>query len=220
MHFSVKNLIDLRENVNKKLKELNINNYTPNIVAVSKTFPMEIIKPLLDYGHKDFGENKVQEAIDKWTNVKIKYPNINLHMIGKLQTNKVKLAVKIFDFIHSVDSFKLAKKISDEQNKISKKIKILLQINVGKEMQKSGIDIENVSKLYDECKEINLNVVGLMCIPPIGKPVEKYFSAVCEKKNQLKLDYLSLGMSSDYNEAIKFKSNYLRIGSKIFGKRS
>ena len=220
MHFSIKNLIDLKEKVNKKISELNFKNYSPKIIAVSKTFSLGNIQPLIDYGHLDYGENKVQEAVEKWSEIKQKNQNINLHMIGKLQTNKVKLAVKLFDFIHSVDSIKLAKKISDEQTKIKKKVKIFLQVNIGNETQKSGTNVNEVSILYDECIKLNLEVLGLMCIPPIDEPVTNNFLKIKNKNDELKLSYLSLGMSGDYAEAIEVKSNYLRIGTKIFGNRN
>ena len=153
IHFSVKNLIDLQEEVNKKIDDLKITNYHPNIIAVSKTFPMETIKPLIEYGHTHFGENKVQEAVEKWTNEKEKNPDICLHMIGKLQTNKVKFAVKLFDYIHSVDSIKLAKKIAEEQNKLNKKVKLFIQVNLNNEDQKSGISIDSVNELLERCIE-------------------------------------------------------------------
>ena len=165
MHSTVKNLLDIQDNIKVKLNEININNY-PKIIAVSKTFKIDQISPLIDHGHKDFGENKVQEAVEKWTEVKKINPEIQLHMIGKLQTNKVKFAVKLFDYIHSVDSEKLAKKIADEQNKINKNIKIFLQVNIGDENQKSGINKNELKQLVSYCKEINLDLIGLMCIPP------------------------------------------------------
>ena len=220
MHFSVKNLIDISEKVNKKLDELGISNLEPNIIAVSKTFSINHIKPLLDYGHVNYGENKVQEATEKWSYLKAEYPNIKLHMIGRLQTNKVKMAVKIFDFIHSVDSLKLAKKIADEQKKINKKINIFLQINIGDESQKSGVSLTSISNLYDDCINLDLNVLGLMCIPPFGVPVKEFFSQIKKKNDELNLSSLSLGMSDDYLDALEVKSNFLRIGTKIFGKRT
>lgn len=220
MHFSVKNLIDLKEEVNKKINDLNISNYVPNIIAVSKTFSLDNMKPLLDYGHLHFGENKVQEASDKWTIEKRQNPKINLHMIGRLQTNKVKLAVKLFDFVHSVDSIKLAKKIAEEQNKIQKNIKIFLQVNIGNEQQKAGININEAEELLKICLNLKLTVLGLMCLPPMGMPPKDYFIKLKQKNDELKLNSLSMGMSDDYLEALKFKSDYLRIGTKIFGNRS
>ena len=175
MHNTVKNLLDIKNNVESHLNKLNIIN-NPKIIAVSKTFKIDKILPLIDYGHIHFGENKVQEAVEKWTETKEKNSNIKLHMIGKLQTNKVKFAVKLFDYIHSVDSAKLAKKIADEQEKLNKKIKIFLQVNIGNEVQKSGIDKNELNTLVTYCKEINLDLIGLMCIPPANIDPEIYFN--------------------------------------------
>ena len=219
MHFSVKNLIDLQEEVNKKIDDLKISNYRPNIIAVSKTFPIEKIKPLIEYGHTHFGENKVQEAVEKWTNEKEKNPELCLHMIGKLQTNKVKFAVKLFDYIHSVDSIKLAKKIAEEQNKLNKKVKLFIQVNLKNEDQKSGISIDLVNNLLESCIEHKLDVLGLMCLPPIDKPPGEFFLTLKRINEELKLNSLSMGMSNDYLEAINYNSDFLRIGSKIFGPR-
>ena len=174
----------------------------------------------MESGHYDFGENKVQETLDKWSDIKLKNEDVKLHLIGKLQTNKVKHAVKIFDYIHSVDSEKLAKKIADELIKIQRKIKIFIQVNIGDENQKSGVDINNLENLYLYCKKINLNVIGLMCIPPAHDKPEKYFKKMNELKKNLNLNDLSMGMSSDYLKAIEYSSTYLRIGSSIFGERS
>lgn len=218
MHHTVKNLIKITDKINTRLEQINkIKNY--KIIAVSKTFPLEEILPLIEYGQKDFGENKVQEAIDKWSDIKNNHRNIKLHLIGKLQTNKVKIAVKIFDYIHSVDSFKLAKKISEEQIKQKKNIKIFIQVNIGNETQKSGIDLKELKNLCFFCKEINLKVVGLMCIPPINQKPLEYFKQMNVLKEKLKLLELSMGMSADYLEAVDQNSSYLRIGSNIFGKR-
>ena len=191
----------------------------PKIIAVSKTFKMDKILPLIEHGHIDFGENKVQEAIDKWTDLKEKKPKIQLHMIGKLQTNKVKFAVKLFDYIHSVDSEKLAKKISDELLKINKQVKIFIQVNIGDENQKSGVRVEQVTSLVQFCKSINLDVVGLMCIPPLDVETSFYFKEMEKINKSHKFGELSMGMSSDYLEAAKNNSTYLRIGSSIFGQR-
>ena len=216
MHFTVENL----NNIKHEKQKLNQNSQNiPKIIAVSKTFPIEKILPLIEFGHVDFGENKVQEAVDKWTSVKSQNKNIVLHLIGKLQTNKVKSAVKIFDYIHSVDSEKLAKKIAIECEKINKKIRIFIQINIGKEEQKSGIDIENLENFYEFCNNLNLEVVGLMCIPPENKDPSYYFSKMEFLKKKFSIDNLSMGMSSDYLISLNFSSNYLRIGSAIFGKR-
>jgi len=218
MHHTVKNLLDIENNIKIYLKKLNINN-NPNIIAVSKTFAMDKILPLIEHGHIDFGENKVQEAIEKWTEVK-KNSHVRLHMIGKLQTNKVKFAVQIFDYIHSVDSIRLAKKIADEQNKINKKIKIFLQVNIGDENQKSGINKSDVNKLVSYCKEIDLDLIGLMCIPPANIDPEVYFEEMNKLNKTLDLSELSMGMSSDFLIAAKHYSTFVRVGSGIFGQRS
>ena len=198
---------------------MNIQN-TPKIVAVSKTFEIDKILPLIEYGHIDFGENKVQEAVVKWTEIKKQNSEIRLHMIGKLQSNKVKHAVQIFDYIHSVDSEKLAKKIADELYKINKKIKIFLQVNIGNENQKSGIDKDHINQLVIYCREIDLNVIGLMCIPPANIDPESYFKEMNRLNKELGFTELSMGMSSDYLMATKYLSTYVRIGSQIFGQRS
>ena len=218
MHNTVKNLLNIKNNIKDYLNKLNINN-NPNIVAVSKTFKIDKIRPLIDYGHIDFGENKVQEAIEKWSEIKNKNSKIKLHMIGRLQTNKVKFAVQIFDYIHSVDSKKLAKKISDEQNKINKKIKIFLQVNIGDENQKSGINKNQLNDLVDYCKKIGLDLMGLMCIPPLDIDPEDYFIEMNKLNKDLGFTELSMGMSSDYLIATKYLSTYVRVGSSIFGQR-
>ena len=218
MHNTVKNLLDIDNNIKVYLKKLNINN-NPKIVAVSKTFKIDKILPLIEHGHIDFGENKVQEALEKWTEIKKKDSKVRLHMIGKLQTNKVKFAVQIFDYIHSVDSEKLAKKIADEQNKINKKIKIFLQVNIGDENQKSGINKSDVSKLVSYCKEIDLDLIGLMCIPPANIDPEGYFEEMNKLNKTLDLSELSMGMSSDFLIAAKHYSTFVRVGSGIFGQR-
>ncbi len=219
MHSTVKNLLDIENNIKVYLSELNIKNY-PKIIAVSKTFKIDKILPLIDHGHTDFGENKVQEAIEKWTEIKKNNSQIKLHMIGKLQTNKVKFAVKLFDYIHSVDSIKLAKKIADEQNKINKKIKIFLQVNIGDENQKSGISKNEMSQLVSYCKEINLDIIGLMCIPPFDVEPEGYFEEMNKLNKKLGFTELSMGMSSDFLKAVKHLSTFVRVGSSIFGQRS
>ena len=218
MHTTVKNLLDINKKIKHHLNNLNINN-NPKIVAVSKTFKIDKISPLIDYGHIDFGENKVQEALEKWTEIKKKNSKIQLHMIGKLQTNKVKFAVQIFDYIHSVDSEKLARKIANEQIKINKNIKIFLQVNIGNENQKSGINKNELNQLVSVCKEIGLNVIGLMCIPPVNLDPEKYFVEMKNLNKNLGFVDLSMGMSSDYLMAAKNSSTYIRVGSDIFGKR-
>ena len=219
MHKTIQNLIDIQKEIELTLDTLQINK-VPKIIAVSKTFGMDKILPLIEHGHLDFGENKVQEAIEKWSDVKLNNKNLKLHLIGGLQTNKVKLAVKLFDFIHSVDSEKLAKKISEEQLKQKKNLKIFIQVNIGDEQQKSGIDKSSVSDLYSYCKTLNLDVVGLMCIPPFEKPSEKFFKEMNMLSKNLNLNELSMGMSSDYLDAIKNAATYVRIGSNIFGQRS
>jgi len=191
----------------------------PKIIAVSKTFKIDKILPLIDHGHIDFGENKIQEAVDKWTDIRSNNSNIKLHMIGKLQSNKVKFAVKLFDYIHSVDSEKLAKKIADEQKKINKRMKIFIQVNIGEEEQKSGIKKIEVNDLISYCKKIDLDVAGLMCLPPADKNSSIYFNEMNILNHTLGLSDLSMGMSSDYLEASKNSATYLRIGSSIFGER-
>ena len=219
MHITVKNLLDIENKIKIHLNELKINNF-PKIIAVSKTFKIDKIFPLIDHGHIDFGENKVQEAIEKWTEIKKTNSKIKLHMIGKLQTNKVKFAIKLFDYIHSVDSEKLAKKIADEQTKINKKIKIFLQVNIGDESQKSGINKKEVKQLVSYCNEIGLDLVGLMCIPPANINPETYFDEMNKLNKDLGFTELSMGMSSDFLLATKYLSTYLRVGSSIFGQRS
>ena len=218
MHNTVKNLLDIDNNIKVYLNKLNINN-NPKIVAVSKTFKIDKILPLIEYGHIDYGENKVQEAVEKWTEIKKTNSHVRLHMIGKLQTNKVKFAVQIFDYIHSVDSEKLAKKIADEQNKINKKIKIFLQVNIGDENQKSGINKSDVNKLVSYCKEIDLDLIGLMCIPPANIDPEGYFEEMNKLNKTLNFSELSMGMSSDFLIAAKHYSTFVRVGSGIFGQR-
>ena len=219
MHNTVKNLLDIKNNIQDHLNKVGINSY-PKIIAVSKTFSMNKILPLVDYGHTDFGENKVQEALEKWTEIKKKNPKIKLHMIGKLQTNKVKFAVQLFDYIHSVDSAKLAKKIANEQKKINKNIKIFLQVNIGNEIQKSGINKENLNNLVSYCKELKLDLVGLMCIPPENLDSEVFFEEMKKLNKTFGFTELSMGMSSDFLKAIKYSSTYIRVGSSIFGQRS
>jgi len=195
-------------------------NYEPKIVAVSKTFPMSEILPLINEGHVHFGENKVQEAIDKWTDVKQNFEHIKLHMIGKLQTNKVKYVIPLFDYIHSLDNLKLAEKISKEEEKKRKKTKIFIQINIGNESQKSGIAPDKIENFYKICtQDLKLDIIGLMCLPPKNLDGEKYFLEMLNLSKKIKTKDLSMGMSSDYIKAIKYKSTFLRIGSKIFGSR-
>ena len=218
MHDVIKSYKEVISAIEHRLKDQNINQ--PKVIAVSKTFSLDKILPLIDYGHLDYGENKVQEAIEKWINIKLTKKDLKLHLIGKLQTNKVKQAIKIFDYIHSVESEKLAKKIADEQNKQEKKIKIFIQVNIGDENQKSGINKNQLSDFYQFCKTLKLNVVGLMCIPPFDQDSKKYFEEMSVLNKSLNLNELSMGMSSDYLEAISYSATYLRIGSSIFGNRN
>lgn len=218
MHKNINNLIEIKKEIHSK----NIDkNQQPRIVAVSKTFSMKDIKPLIDYGHIDFGENKVQEAIDKWSEIKKTNKDLKLHMIGNLQSNKVKQAVNIFDYIHSLDSIKVAKKISAEQIKIDKNIKIFIQVNIGEENQKNGIKLENLKNFYSECIDnYKLDIIGLMCIPPVKIDPSSFFNKMSDVSKEFSFKELSMGMSSDYILATKYNASFLRIGSKIFGERS
>ncbi len=219
MHQTVENLLSIQSSIKSKLLQLNEKNKIPKIIAVSKTFKIDHILPLIEYGHLDYGENKVQEAVEKWTDIKKQNEKIKLHLIGKLQTNKVKFAVKIFDYIHSLDSEKLAKKIAEEQKKQNLRPKIFIQINLGEESQKSGIIKENLLDFYNFSKDLGLNIIGTMCIPPFEEDSLKFFSKMSELNKLINLTELSMGMSSDYLNAIEFNSTFLRIGSNIFGKR-
>ena len=218
MDITVKNLLDIENKIKSHLSGIDTNNI-PKIIAVSKTFNIDKISPLIEHGHVDFGENKVQEAVEKWSEIKNENSKIKLHMIGKLQTNKVKFAVQIFDYIHSVDSEKLAKKIADEQSKINKKIKIFLQVNIGDEDQKSGINKRDLNKLVSYCQDLDLDLMGLMCIPPISSDPEIHFNEMKQLNYSMGFKELSMGMSSDYIQAVKNSSTYVRIGSNIFGQR-
>ena len=219
MHKTVQNLISIQSSIKSKLLSLNEKTRIPKIIAVSKTFKIDHIQPLIDYGHPDYGENKVQEAIEKWTDVKKKNDKVKLHLIGKLQTNKVKFALKIFDYIHSLDSEKLAKKISEEQKKNNFYPKIFIQVNLGLENQKSGIIKENLVNFFNLCKKLDLNIIGIMCIPPFNEDSSKYFSEMVKLSQSIDKKELSMGMSSDYLNAVEFNSTFLRIGSNIFGQR-
>ena len=215
MHQNVKNLNSIKEEL--KL----INDKLPLIIAVSKTFQMSDIMPLIESGHIHYGENKVQEAVEKWSQIKKEFKNIKLHMIGKLQTNKVKYVVPLFDYIHSLDNIKLAEKIASEQIKKNRNLKIFIQVNIGNEPQKSGINISELKNFYEKCtRELNLNIVGLMCLPPQHGSVKNYFNEMVELKKTLNVEHLSMGMSEDYLEAVGCGATYIRIGSKIFGDRS
>ncbi|MDA9707019.1 YggS family pyridoxal phosphate-dependent enzyme [Candidatus Pelagibacter sp.] len=211
------------ENVTKNfnsIKQEIIDKKNVKLVAVTKTFPISHILPVLNQGHTDFGENKVQEAMEKWTSIKQDFPNINLHLLGKLQTNKVKFVLPLFDYIHSLDNIKLASKISEEQNKKKFKPKIFIQVNIGKEQQKGGIDVSNLENFYKRCvDEFELNIIGLMCIPPFDQDSKPYFINMRKLSENLGLKDISMGMSNDYLEAIKQGSTFIRVGSKIFGAR-
>ena len=220
MHKTVQNLINIQSSIKSKLIDLKYKHRIPKIIAVSKTFELDHILPLINHGHIDYGENKVQEAIEKWTDIKIKNNKIKLHLVGKLQTNKVKFALKLFDFIHSLDSEKLAKKIAEEQIKQNLKPKIFIQINIGNEKQKNGIEIGELNSFYQKCtEELGLDIIGLMCLPPINENVANYFAHMKKLSFDINVKELSMGMSQDYVEATKYGATFLRIGSKIFGNR-
>ena len=220
MHQTLSNLIEIQNKIKKKINEYSIDHYNPKVIAVSKTFLEKDILPLLNFGHLDFGENKVQESLQKWRNLKKKYNKVRLHMLGKLQTNKVKNAVEIFDYIHSLDNLKLANKLAKEIHEKNKQIKIFIQINLGEENQKSGIDPSNLEVFYKNCLALKLNIVGTMCIPPDNKDPKPFFKEMLNLNSKINLSEISMGMTNDFLEAIEFKSTYLRIGTGIFGKRS
>ena len=219
MHKTVQNLINIQNLIKSKQSVLENNKIIPKIIAVSKTFKLDHILPLIEHGHIDYGENKVQEAIEKWSEIKSNNNKIKLHLIGKLQTNKVKISIKLFDYIHSLDNEKLARKISDEQKKQNRKPKLFIQVNIGNESQKNGINIKKLGEFYNYCKEQNLNVIGIMCIPPIDDDPELSFLRMNYLKKKFNFKELSMGMSSDYLIAVNFNATFLRIGSKIFGQR-
>ena len=218
MHQSIINFNNIQSSIKSNQEQTN-NKNNIKIIAVSKTFEISHINPLIDYGHTDFGENKVQEAIEKWTDIKTKNNKLSLHLVGKLQSNKTKLALKIFDYIHSLDSEKLANKISEEQKKIDKKPKLFIQVNIGNEVQKSGIDPNKLKSFYKHCLDKDLDVIGTMCLPPISEDPEKYFMRMNYLNKDLGLNELSMGMSADYMSAIENNATYIRVGSKIFGER-
>ena len=219
MHVTIKNLLNIKSKVKQKVKDKNLDQI-PQIIAVSKTFKLNHINPLIEYGHIHFGENKVQEAMDKWFEIKKQNQKIKLHLVGKLQTNKVKFALEIFDYIHSLDNEKLAKKISSLQVEKNKNLKLFIQVNIGNEEQKSGISERSILDFYNYCNDLKLNVVGLMCIPPINQDVRFYFEKMKNLKRKFNMKDLSMGMSSDYLEAIENNATFIRIGSSIFGQRS
>ena len=212
MHDCVNNLLSIK-------KKIQLKNNKTEVIAVTKTFSIKSIMPLINIGHLHYGENKIQEAIEKWTNIKNDFSNIKLHFIGKLQSNKVKYALPLFDYIHSLDSEKLANKISEEQSKQGKRPKIFIQVNIGNENQKSGINKEELIDFHKFCESLNLDVIGTMCIPPNDENVKNYFSEMKKINEKLNFKDLSMGMSGDYIEAIKNNATYVRIGSKIFGSR-
>ena len=217
MHKTVDNLILIQKILKEKLNNANI----PTVIAVSKTFPISEVLPLINHGHEHFGENKVQEAIEKWSSIKSDFKQIKLHMIGSLQSNKVKYVLPLFDYIHSLDSLKLAEKISNEQKKIKKRLKIFIQINIGQEIQKSGIEIEYLEEFYKICvTKLDLEVVGLMCLPPKNNNGLQYFLEMKNLCSKIGVRELSMGMSNDYIEASNNGSTFVRIGSNIFGERT
>ena len=218
MHLTVKNLLKIKSNVKIKLSEINKSSEFPKIIAVSKTFKINHIEPLINHGHLDYGENKVQEAYEKWSEIK-KNKNIKLHLIGGLQSNKVKIAVKLFDYIHSLDSEKLANKIAKQEIDLKRKVKLFIQVNIGNEIQKSGISEKDLVDFFEYCKDLKLHILGLMCIPPLDEDSTKYFIKMRELNKKIGLSELSMGMSSDYLKAIEHGSSYVRIGSDIFGNR-
>ena len=220
MHSTVKNLNSIKNNILEELKKINQLDKIPNIVAISKTFPIDKITPLIEIGHIHFGENKVQEALLKWSKIKNQNKNIKLHLVGKLQSNKVKLALELFDYIHSLDNIKLARKISELQKKINKRPKLFIQINIGNEDQKNGIPKDEASNFLNLCNDLNLDIIGTMCIPPNNQNTDFYFSEMKKINEDLNFKELSMGMSEDYLKAINFSSTFLRIGSQIFGSRS
>ena len=220
MHFTQKNLIEIKGKIKNKIDNLNFSKYNPKVIAVSKTFSEQDILPLIEYGHVEFGENKVQEAQLKWTALKEKHNDLKLHMLGKLQTNKVKNAVEIFDYIHSLDNLKLANKISNEIKKKSKKIKIFIQVNLGDESQKSGINPSDLETFYKQCIELKLNIIGTMCIPPDNHDPKPFFKHLLALNQKINLSELSMGMTNDYLDALEYRSTFLRIGTGIFGKRT
>ncbi len=217
MHKNVDNLVVIQNLLKKKTNKEKI----PNIIAVSKTFPVSDIIPLIKYGHIDFGENKIQEAVDKWSSIKNEFTNVNLHMIGKLQSNKVKFLLPLFDYLHSLDNLKLAKKIAEQEMDTRKKLKIFIQVNIGNEKQKNGVTLDYLEEFYFTCvNDLELNIIGLMCLPPNDKNINNHFSQMQKLNQKLGLSELSLGMSNDYLNAVEYGSTFVRIGSKIFGERS
>ena len=220
MHHSLQKLSSLQNKIREisDEKQLKIN---PKIIAITKTFPISAINPLLESGHIHYGENKIQEAENKWKGIKEKYQNVALHMVGKVQSNKAKKAIQLFDYIHSLDNLKLAKLLSRFENELNKKVKIFIQVNIAEENQKTGIRLNELENFYNFCKnDLNLNIIGLMCMPPIDSDSSKYFKILKQYSLKLNLNDLSMGMSNDYEQAILCGSTYLRLGMAIFGERS
>ena len=216
MHKSILNINSIKNEI-EKVGSLS----STEIIAISKTFPIEDILPLIEYGHVHFGENKVQEALEKWSKIKDQNKNLKLHFVGKLQTNKVKFILPLFDYIHSLDNLKLAEKIARQQEKVNFKPKIFIQINIGNEKQKSGISVNELDEFKSIClNDLKLDIIGLMCLPPNDEKTEEYFIKMKQLNVKYKLEQLSMGMSNDYKLAIKNGSTFLRIGSKIFGNRT
>jgi len=219
MHNSVQNLNSLSKEIKEISKKTQLKTI-PKIIAITKTFSIDKITPLIKADHIHFGENKLQEAQNKWIDLKSKYKQIKLHMVGKLQSNKAKKAVELFDYIHSLDNLKLANKISIYEKELNKKIKLFIQVNVAEEPQKSGISLNEIESFYNYCtNDLSLNIIGLMCLPPISSDSKKYFDILYNLSKKLGLDELSMGMSDDYEKAILSGSTYIRLGTKIFGER-
>ena len=220
MHHTESNLIEIKKKIKNKINLLSLDPYNPKVIAVSKTFKEEDISPLLNSGHCDFGENKVQETLLKWPKLKERYKNVKLHMLGKLQTNKVKFAIDIFDYIHSLDNLKLANKLANEIHKKEKKVKLFIQINLGGEEQKSGIEPYDLESFYKNCLSLKLDIIGTMCIPPDNKDPKSFFKELLQLNNKINLPEISMGMTNDYLDALEYKTTYLRIGTGIFGERT
>ena len=219
MHNSLEKLDYVKNKVNEIVNQKKLK-ITPTIIVITKKFAVNKIYPLIENGHEHFGENQIQESENKWIEIKNKNPNIKLHFVGKLQSNKAEKAVKLFDYIHSLDNVKLASKINQYEKELNKKVKLFIQVNIGKEIQKSGIALGELNNFYDYCtKELSLNIIGLMCLPPINSNSQDYFNTLNNVAQTLNLKDLSMGMSSDYEEAIKSGSTYLRLGTSIMGER-
>ena len=220
MHTTLEKLNRVKNKVNEIINKKQLKT-DPKIIVVTKTFPLNKIIPLLQNGHIHYAENKIQEAENKWINTKNRYKDLQLHMIGKLQTNKAKKAIKLFDYIHSLDNDKLALKLSHHEKELNKKVKLFIQVKLSKEDQKSGVQLNELNNFYNYCtNELSLNVIGLMCLPPIDSNAHEYFKILKKNAEKLNLKDLSMGMSSDFEQAISNGSTYLRLGTIILGKRS